>query len=84
MLPRGLFLREDTSSVVFGVSLQRLKERLKRSMLFCSKSFFGPVMYSFQAKNKEDKGFKRNAFTNFETLTTFFNAMSGGGGALST
>jgi hypothetical protein len=84
MLPRGLFLREDTSSVVFGVSLQRLKERLKRSILFCSKSFFGLVMYSFQAKNMEYKAFKRNLFVNFETLTTFFITMSGGGGALST
>ena len=76
-------MREGTSSVVFGVSLQRLKERLKRSILFCSKSFFGPVMYSFQAKNMEYKGFKRNSFTNFETFITFFNAMSAGGGALS-
>lgn len=84
MLPRRMFVRVGTSSGVFGVSLQRLKERLKRSMLFCLKSFFGPVMYSFQAKNMEYRGFKRNAFTNFETLTTFFIAMSGGGGALST
>ncbi len=61
MLPRRMFVRRGTSSGVFGVSLQRLKERLKRSMLFCLKSFFGLVMYSFQAKRKEHKGFKRNS-----------------------